>query len=104
MTPRERKLESDFQKSLLADVRVMFPGCVILKNDSGYQQGIPDWLILWNDRWAVLEAKAFANAEKQPNQPWWVDHLDEMSFAAFVYPENKETVLYDLQQAFRSRR
>lgn len=78
----------------------MFPGCVILKNDSGYQQGFPDLTILFGDRWAVLEVKPSEKAKEQPNQRYHVEMLSAMSFAAFIYPENEEAVLDALQQAF----
>lgn len=99
---RSSRLESGFQDRLKNDLKRMFPGCMIMKLDSSYIQGIPDLLILWRDKWAVLECKRSANATKQPNQPYYVDMMNDMSFAAFIYPENKEEVLYELQQAFRS--
>lgn len=82
----------------------MFLGCLVLKNDSSYRQGIPDLIVLYRDQWAVLEAKASLGSKKQPNQDYYVDMLDDMSFAAFIYPENKEEVLHDLREAFGSRR
>lgn len=94
------KLESQFQKKLMDEIRDKYPGCVILKNDSGYIQGIPDWTILYKDKWAVLEAKREKNAKKQPNQEYYVDQLDNMSFSRFVYPENKDEVLGELQRIF----
>jgi hypothetical protein len=96
------KLESKFQKELMDEIRERYPGCVILKNDSGYIQGFPDWTILYKDKWAVLEAKREKNAARQPNQEYYVDQLNGMSFSRFVYPENKEEVLRDLQQTFES--
>ena len=98
------KLERDFQPELIKDLKKMFPGCLVMKLDSSYIQGIPDLLILWKDRWAILECKKSANAEKQPNQPYYVDMLNAMSFARFIFPENKEEVLRELYEAFRSRR
>ena len=94
------KLESQFQKALMDEIRARYPGCVILKNDSGYIQGIPDWTILYKDKWAVLEAKRERKAKKQPNQEYYVDQLDNMSFSRFVYPENKDEVLGELQRIF----
>lgn len=82
----------------------MFPGCVILKNDTSYMQGIPDLTILYGDRWAVLEVKANERYTAEPNQGYYVQKLDEMSFAAFIYPENERDVLHELQQTFQSRR
>lgn len=94
------KLESAFQKDLMDEIRARYPGCVILKNDSSYIQGFPDWTILYKDKWAVLEAKRSKNAKKQPNQPYYVDKLNTMSFSRFVYPENKDDVLRELEQIF----
>lgn len=95
-------MESGFQDNLIKDLKFMFPGCIITKLDSSYIQGIPDLLILFEDKWAVLECKKSANAKKQPNQPYYVDTMNAMSFARFIYPENKEEVLYELQQAFQA--
>jgi 3-hydroxymyristoyl/3-hydroxydecanoyl-(acyl carrier protein) dehydratase len=95
-------LESRFQKKLMDEIRAMFPGCVILKNDAGYIQGFPDWTILYKDKWAVLETKRAKNAPKQPNQEYYVMQLNNMSFSRIVYPENKEEVLRELRQAFES--
>lgn len=91
--------ESVFQKRFLDDVREMLPGCVVMKNDSSYLQGIPDWTILYGPRWATLEFKASANSREQPNQDWYVDHMNAMSFSAFVYPENADEVMRALEQA-----
>ena len=93
------RLERDFQAKLIKELKVMFKGCIILKNDPNYIQGIPDLLILYNDRWAALEVKKSEHAQHQPNQEYYVDLMDQMSFAAFIYPENKEEILYELQQA-----
>lgn len=78
----------------------MFPGCVVLKNDPNYLQGIPDLVIFYYNRWAMLEVKKSFNASHQPNQDYYIDKLDGMSFARFIYPENKEEVLDELQVAF----
>jgi hypothetical protein len=97
---RSSRLESGFQDRLISDLERMFPGCMIMKLDSSYIQGIPDLLILYRDKWAVLECKKSANARKQPNQAYYVDKMNNMSFASFICPENKQEVLYELQQTF----
>lgn len=94
-------LESTFQANLIKKLNRMLPGCQILKNDANYIQGFPDLLILYRDRWAALECKAYAGANRQPNQEFYISQLSQMSFAAFIYPENEEEVLYGLQQALR---
>lgn len=94
------KLESKFQKELMDEIKAEFPGCLVMKNDSGYIQGIPDWTILYKDKWAVLEAKRDKDAPARPNQPYYVDKLDNMSYSRFVYPENKDEVLNELHGIF----
>jgi hypothetical protein len=91
--------ENEYQRKLIRKLRSLFPGCVIIKNDSGYQQGFPDLTIFFGERWAALEVKMEAAAKEQPNQRYFVQQLDEMSFAAFIYPENEAEVLVALQQA-----
>jgi hypothetical protein len=98
--PQERQ----FQASLIIRLRRMFPGCIILRNDANYLQGVPDILILWGDRWAVLECKRHANARTEPNQQHYVLIMNNMSFAAFIYPDNAEEVLGDLQRALGTTR
>ena len=88
------------QKDLMDEIRETYPGCIIMKNDSGYIQGIPDWTILYKDKWAALDAKRDKNAKKQPNQPYYVEQLNNMSFSRFIYPENKDEVLAELRKVF----
>ena len=95
------KRESKYQKELMDKIKELYPGCVVMKNDSGYIQGFPDWTILYGKKWAILEAKREENAPKQPNQDYYVETLDNMSFSRFVYPENEEEVLRDLAKHFR---
>lgn len=98
------KRESKFQLDLIDELEEMFPGCIILKNDSSYIQGIPDLLVLYCNKWAALEVKKSANESHQPNQDYYVEIMDNMSFASFIYPENKEEVLYELQRALQPTR
>jgi hypothetical protein len=97
-------LESNFQANLIRELEDIFEGCVILKNDANYIQGFPDLLILYNENWAALECKRSANAQYRPNQEYYLKLLGRMSFASAIYPENKEEVLHELQQAFKYRR
>lgn len=100
----ESKLERAFQAKLIKDLKEMLPGCVVLKNDSSYIQGIPDLTVLYKDKWCTLECKKSSSAKKRPNQEYYVGLMDEMSFSRFICPENKEEVLHELQQTFRSAR
>jgi len=90
--------EATYQARLVKKLQRLFPGCVILKNDTEYQQGIPDLTIFIGRLWAMLEVKISADASQQPNQDYWVQHLNGMAFAAFIYPDNEEEVLDALQQ------
>ena len=96
-------VERDFQANLIKKIKERFDGCIVLKNDPEYIQGIPDLLILHNDKWAALECKKSAKAKRRPNQDYYVSKMDDMSFACFVSPENEEEVLNELQHAFRIR-
>ena len=92
--------ENKFQGNLIKEIKQLFEGCIVLKNDSSYLQGIPDLLVLYKDKWASLECKKEKNADRQPNQPYYVDLMNGMSFSRFISPENKEEVLRELQQTF----
>lgn len=93
--------ESKFQAKLIKKLQAMFPGCIVVKNDPNYIQGIPDLLILYNDTWAALECKRSSTATHRPNQDYYVAKMKEMSYAAFIYPENEEEILNELQQTFK---
>jgi hypothetical protein len=95
--------EAAYQAKLIKKLKRMFPGCEVLKNDPTYIQGILDLTLLWGPFWAMLEVKPHANAAQRPNQAYYVEQMDNMSFAAFIYPENEEEVLLALQEAFASR-
>ena len=97
-------LESVYQGRLIKKLKRMFPGCFVFKNDPEYIQGVPDLLVLFQERWAALEVKASASSPSRPNQNYYVNELDAMSFAAFIYPENEEDVLNALQSALQPPR
>lgn len=96
--------ETEFQSKLIKELKRIFPGCFVLKTDAGYIQGIPDLLILYKDKWAALECKKEKDAKRRPNQGYYVDILNKLSFSRFIYPENKEEVLNDLQRTFEPSR
>lgn len=96
-------LESKFQKEVIDEVKKRFPGSIVMKNDSSYIQGIPDLTILYGNRWASLEVKRSANAAHRPNQDYYVGKMNDMSYSAFIFPENKEEVLNDLEHALKGR-
>lgn len=101
---QSRKLENAFQASVIKKLKAISPRDIILKNDASYIQGIPDLLILHGDTWAALECKRSMDAPRRPNQEYYVNKMREMSYASFIYPENEEEVLNELQRAFEARR
>ena len=101
--------ENNFQKNLIRELKERFPGCLVMKLDASYIQAIPDLLVLYKNKWAVLECKRSEkdfrkSLNNNPNQMYYVNLMDGMSFASFIFPENKEDVLYDLEQTFKSKR
>ncbi len=95
--------ENAFQHMLIKKIKQRFPGCMVLKNDPNYIQGIPDLIVLHGPRWAALEVKRSARASHRPNQEHYVEKMNQMSYARFIYPENEEEILDELQQALRPR-
>lgn len=93
--------ENKFQSDLKKELKKRYPGCIVTKLDSGDIQGIPDLLILYKDKWATLENKQNAKASKRPNQEYYVDKMNSMSFSRFIYPENKDIVLEELDEIFK---
>lgn len=96
--------ENQFQAQLIKEIKDRFPNCIVLKNDPNYIQGIPDLIILWGKAWAALEVKINNKASHRPNQDYYIDRMDLMSFARFISPENKEEVLDELQRSFETNR
>ena len=94
--------ENKFQSDLIKEIKERFDGCIVTKLDSAHIQGIPDLLVLYKDKWATLECKRNSKASHRPNQEYYVNKMNEMSFSRFVYPENKEAVLDELQQSFEA--
>ena len=94
--------ESRFQHALIGKIKERFPDCVVMKNDAGYIQGIPDLTVLYRDRWATLECKKSAKASHQPNQDYYVEKMDQMSFSRFIFPENRDQVFNELTNYFET--
>lgn len=94
--------ESKFKRQLIKEIEEMFPGAFVLKTNANQIQGIPDQLILYGPNWAMIEAKDTVESHRQPNQNYYVNLFNQMSYASFVYPQNKEVVLDELQHTLRS--
>lgn len=89
-------LENGFKTKLIKELKSMLPGTIIVHLDPNEIQGIPDLLVLYEDKWAALEGKKSATASARPNQPYYVELMNGMSFARFIYPENKDEVIDEL--------
>ena len=97
-------LENRFKTNLVRELKERFPGCIVLHIDPNEIQGIPDLLILYRDRWAALEGKRSLNAPHRPNQDYYVNLMNEMSYAAIIYPQNKEEILDELERSLQANR
>lgn len=95
-------LENKFKTKLIKEIEERLPGAFIFHLDPNERQGSPDLLVLYKDKWAALEGKKEAKASHRPNQNYYVEKMNEMSFASFIFPENKEEVLDAMERAFRS--
>lgn len=97
---RSNRLESGFQDKVRSHILKALPGSRVFKMDQ--IQGIPDLLILYKDKWAALECKRSSTAPHRPNQDYYVDEFNKMSYSSFIYPENEKEVLDELQRALQA--
>jgi len=93
-------IESNYQAKLVKKLKLIFPGCIVMKNDAQLKQGIPDLTILYKDKWACLEVKKSQTAKHRPNQDYNIEKMNNMSYAAFIYPENEEKIFSELEEVF----
>ena len=96
-------LENEFQSKLIVEIEERLPGCIVLKNDPNYIQGMPDLTVFYKKKWGTLECKKSKNAKHRPNQEYYVDKMNKMSFSSFIFPENKEEVLNELELALQHK-
>lgn len=97
--------ERDYQAGLIRKIKRLYPGCIVLKNDSSYMQGIPDLMVLYKNKWVALEVKVKeprSSRDFEPNQEWFIERMNDMSFAACIFPENEKDVLRGVQLTFSS--
>lgn len=97
--------EAEYQRHLIKKFNATWDRCLVLKNDSGYLQGIPDLTVFLPPGLAViLEVKVSADAPYEPNQEYYLELLDRLGFfSATIYPENEEEVFHAIQLASRTR-
>lgn len=97
------KAERDFQKALIKTIYSLFPNSMVFKTDPTYRQGSPDLIVLCGNTWAALECKKSAKASRRPNQGHYISKMNKMSYASFIYPENKEEVLNEMGRQFATQ-
>ena len=96
------KLESDYQSYLKKKIEDILPGCTVLKNDANWLQGFPDLSVLYKGKYAVLEVKRSAKEKHRPNQDYYIEKEAEHTCSRFIFPENEEEVLDELQRTLGS--
>lgn len=96
--------ESTFQANLKRQISERLPGSFVMKTDPSHNQGIPDLLVLYESKWALLEVKRSEKdrQDPQPNQEYYVDKFNKMGFASFIFPENQEEVLNAMERSLKS--
>lgn len=97
-------LENKFKTGLVKEIKQRFPDCIVVHLDPNEIQGIPDLLVLQGSTWAALEGKKAASSSHRPNQDYYVQKMNDMGFAAFIYPENKEEILDAMERSFQVHR
>lgn len=98
------KLERDFQRILIQDIKKRFPTAIVKKNDAGYIQGIPDLSVDIGPYSYHLEVKRSGTAPYRPNQEYYLDKYNSTGgWARTIYPENKEAILDEMEQTSRVR-
>lgn len=98
-------LERNFQSKLIKEIKSRFPGCIVTKNDPTYIQGIPDLTVFYKDKWATLECKASNKSSLRPNQEFYINKMNKMSFSSIINSDNKEAVLNELEKTlFKTRK
>lgn len=94
--------EREYQADLIKRINKRLPGCLVMKNDPNYRQGIPDLTIYYLGKYAFLEVKASEKSRERPNQRYYIEKYGQETFCSFIFPENEEEVLAALQQALAS--
>lgn len=97
-------LESEYQAELIKKLEKLLPGAIVLKNDEQYRPGIPDLTVFYGERWAMLEVKQNEKSPYRPNQEWYLEQVNGMSYSATIYPSNEKEVLREVQSALQPNR
>lgn len=94
--------ETKFQKDIKDAIKEKLPDSIIMKQNNNGLQGSPDLIIVNGPKWVALECKDSEDAVHQPNQDYYISKMNKMSYASFIFPENKEEVLNEVFKALGS--
>jgi len=102
------QLEADYKPQLMQRIKRRFSkyGEVRFQHNNPNDpssQGIPDLTVFIGATWSLLEVKRSAKSKKRPNQDYWVEHYAQITFSAFICPENEEEVLDALERSLAAR-
>jgi len=98
--------EGKFKAKLIEKLEERYPDFIITKLEADLKNGIPDIVILGDKkRWATLEAKKNKEEVTKPRrnkkaQDYYVSKMGKMGYSSYVYPENEEEVLSELEDYF----
>lgn len=102
--PSDAKLEADTQARFVKRLRKAFERVIILKNDSGYLQGIMDLTVILPGAIIFIEVKPYEEAPYEPNQEYYLDLVQQFGFfSCTLHPGNEEEVFRAIQQTQRNR-
>lgn len=95
-------LESKFKKDTIRRISRKFSKLDLDFIDTSMYRSVPDTFIIAPYVWAALEFKRSEDAPQRPNQNHHIERLNRKGYASFVFPENVEEVLNDLEVLFLS--
>lgn len=93
-----------FYSRVIRRLEIDFPEAIVLRGNSEHLNGIPDIVIIHHDRWAALEVKRRHDAPTRPNQKYYIDLLNNWSYASIIHPQNENEVFLELESALSSSR
>ncbi len=96
-------LESEFKKRTIQRIKDRLPSLDLdFINTKPFNRSMPDTFVIGPWCWAALEFKRSEDADQQANQDYHIERLNRKGYARFVFPENVEEVLDDLEAVFSS--
>lgn len=97
-------LESQFKRHVKCSIRDRFPNLDLdfIDTNAYNFRSMTDLVVLGPEVWAALEFKRSEDSPHQPNQDYHISRLNKKGYASFVFPENLEEVLDELEVLFSS--